>query len=85
MKQIETKSGFSCDVNENAADDMEFLDLICELDDGNVRAYRKVIDKLLSAEDKDRLYAHVRTDDGRVPVSAINAELTDIIAGLGKK
>lgn len=85
MKQIETNSGFSVEVNASAADDLEFLDLICELDDGNPRAYRGILDKLMSKDDQKRLFDHVRTDDGRVPVSAITVELTDIINGIGKK
>lgn len=85
MKQIETSTGFSCNVNELAADDIEFLDLLCDLDDGEIKAYRKVLKKLLSDDDIKRLFDHVRTEDGRVPVSAISAELVDIIKSLGKK
>lgn len=87
MTTIKTPSGFEADVDERVIDDLAFLDLICDLDDGNPHAYRGLIDKLLSADDRKRLYDHVRTDDGRTPVSAINEELTEIIKGLknGKK
>lgn len=85
MKQIRTSSGFEAQINENAADDLAFLDLICDLDDGNVRAYRAMLDKLLTEEDKQRLFNHVRTEDGRIPVSAINTELAELIKGIGKK
>lgn len=82
MTDIKTASGFTATVDELAADDMEFLDLVCSADDGNPRAYRGIIDKLLAPEDVKRLYEHVRVD-GRVPVSAIMREVTEIIQGLG--
>lgn len=85
MKQIVTKSGFAAEVNENAADDLAFLDLLCALDDGDPHALRGLVSCLLSKKDAERLYQHVKTDDGRIPVSSLNAELTDIIRALGKK
>lgn len=85
MKQITTHSGFTAAVNEKAADDITFLDLICEIEDGNPRAYKGIIDKLFSAEDKARLYDHVRTDDDRIPLSAIMAEITDVIKEIAEK
>ena len=85
MKTIKTSSGFEAEVNENAVDDLAFLDLIVALDEGDPRALRGMISTLLSEEDGKRLMEHVRTKDGRTPVSALNAELTDIIKAIGKK
>lgn len=85
MKQVITKSGFSCEVDEMCLDDMAFLDLICDIEDGNILAYRRLIDKILSAPDKERLYDHLRTEDGRVPISAISNEVTEIVKELGAK
>lgn len=85
MKTVKTSSGFEAEVNENAVDDLAFLDLIVALDDGDPRAIRGMISALLSEEDGKHLMAHVQTEDGRIPVSALNAELTDIIRAIGKK
>lgn len=85
MKQITTKSGLTVSVNENAADDMAYLDLICAMADGDPRALRGIISFLLSKEDEAQLYAHVRTEDGRTPISAVNAEMMEIMQALGKK
>lgn len=84
MKLIKTTSGFEAEVNENAADDLAFLDLICAIDDGDPHAMRGLISALLSEEDGKRLIEHVRTEDGRAPVSALNAEISDIIKEIGK-
>lgn len=85
MKTVETASGFTAEVNESAVDDMAFLDLLCEIDDGDPHALRRLVSCLLSEDDAKRLYAHVKTEDGRIPVSAVNAEVTDIIRAIGKK
>lgn len=78
MTQITTSSGFACEVNEAALDDMELLELIEALEEReSVSAYRKIIDKILPGE-RQRLYEHVRTEDGRVPISAVSAEIADI-------
>lgn len=84
MKQIKTSSGFEATVDETKVDDLAFLDLLCELEDGNIRAYRKIMHRMLTQDDEERLLDHIRTKDGREPISALNAELTDIIAALGK-
>lgn len=85
MKQITTKSGFSVEINEEVLDDIEVFDCICELEEGDIKAYRKLISKILKPEDKERLYDHVRQVDGRVPTSLIGNEVAEIIAGCGKK
>lgn len=85
MKQIKTTSGFEIEIDESQLDDLEFLDLVCDLDDNvNPRAYRKIVRKMLG-EDESRLYDHIRTDDGRVPVSALTREILEILNGCGAK
>lgn len=44
-----------------------------------------MIKLILNADDEKRLYDHVKTDDGRVPVSALNAEMQSIMEGVGAK
>lgn len=84
MARIKTASGFEADINEQIFDDMEILDLIADLEDGKVRAYRRLSDKLFRPEEKARLYDHLRTEDGRVPVSAMQAEMEEIFAQVEK-
>lgn len=85
IKTIKTASGFEAEVDDIVIDDLAFLDLICDLDEGDTRAYRRLINKLLAEKDRERLYDHVSTEDGRIPLSAINTELTEIIKGIGSK
>lgn len=82
---IITSSGFECDIDEAALDDMELLDDLVALDSGDVSKFSSAIRKILEPADKDRLYEHLRNDSGRVPVSAFGVELGDIIKGLNSK
>ena len=82
---IKTASGFECDIDEAALDDMELLDDLVALDSGDVSKFSSAIRKILEPADKDRLYDHLRNDSGRVPVSAFGVELGDIIKGLNSK
>lgn len=78
MANITTSTGFACEVNEASLDDMELLELIEALEEReSVSAYRKIVDKILPG-DRQRLYEHVRTEDGRVPISAVSAEVAEI-------
>ncbi|MEA4965384.1 MAG: hypothetical protein VB055_06145 [Oscillospiraceae bacterium] len=82
---IETTSGFECDIDESALNDMELLDDLIALDQGDVLQFPTVIRKFLGPDDKKRLYDHLRGEDGRVPVDAFGVELADIIKGLQDK
>lgn len=82
VKRIETRSGFVCEIDEAVVNDMEVLDLIVEIENGNVMKYPPLLQKLLGDDLKRRLYDHVRVD-GRVPYQAIDAEVSDIFSGVG--
>ena len=82
---IVTATGFECDIDEEALDDMELLEDVIALDSGNVLVMPRVLSKMLSPEDKARLYDHIRTDSGRVPTKAFAAELGSIFDSLKNK
>lgn len=82
VKRIETKSGFVCEIDEAVVNDMEVLDLVVEIEKGNVLKYPSLLEKLLGADLKQKLYDHVRVD-GRVPYAAVDAEISDIFSGIG--
>lgn len=82
---VKTSTGFECKIDEAAMNDMELLDGLVAIDGGDITQFPAVIRKFLCDEDRKRLYDHVRTADGRVPVDAFGAELGDIIKGLNDK
>ncbi len=86
MKKFTTKSGFSIELDEEAFDDLEFVEVLAEVDD-NVLLVPKVIKMILGEEGKKALYDHVRDDKGRARASKAIEEFKEImeLAGEGGK
>lgn len=76
--KVVTSSGFKVTINSEAFDDMKLLDSLSDLAKGNPLALTEVLHAVLTPEDIERLYNHVKTAQGRVPVSKVEAELTEI-------
>lgn len=81
-----TRSGFRFEVPEDIADNMELFEAFCDLDGGDERAIVPVCRIVLGGQ-KKALYDHLRTEDGRVPVTKVVEEVGQILAAVkdGKK
>lgn len=79
MIKGKTESGFEYKVNEDVLDDMEIIDLLSSIDEGEVQNLTKAADKILGVEQRKKLYDHIRTEDGRVPVAKFSEEFFDIL------
>lgn len=81
--RVETKSGFSCEIDENVIDNYDFVDAVSQ-SDGNgiesVRANFKVFKAVFSDEDLQKLKTHCNNS-----FSKIVAETAEIIQILGEK
>lgn len=86
MIKGETKTGFKFEIEEEVLDDYELLETLVDADNGNNMALFSVIDMILGDEQKKALKEHLREIHGRVPASAMIAEIMDIIekSGSGK-
>lgn len=82
--QITTKSGFSCDIDPDVLNDMELVDDLAEVQAGNALAISRVCLKILGKDNRTRLYDHVRNMAGRVPPDKVDAELGEILKGMGQ-
>ena len=84
MVRCETRTGFVCELAENVMDNMELLDVMA--DETVEMAFRAsaAVKMILGAEQRKKLYDHLRTEDGRVPVAAVNEALEDILQSFGK-
>lgn len=76
--KAKTKSGFECEVNADALNDMEVLDLLCEMQDGNALVMGKLVTKLLGKDGRAALYEHYRKEDGRVPTEDVGNAISEI-------
>ena len=73
-----TSSGFEYELNEEALDDYEILEDLCEMDAGNMSKMSSVMNRMIGAEQKERLKEHLRTENGRVPMSKMMIEIEEI-------
>lgn len=80
---IITSSGFKCNLDANRLNNMELFDELASFQDGDARALSRVLTMLLGDE-KKKLYDHLRTEDGRVPIEDLARELTEIMKGVNE-
>lgn len=82
--KITLDDGFSIDVDEARLDNMELVEAISDLtEEENPLALARVARHLLGREGKTQLYAHFRTEDGRVPTAAVSGAVGEILQKLG--
>ena len=72
------KNGFAFQLDENVLDNMELVEAIAEAEENPVGLVN-VVRMILGDDQKKRLYEHLRTEDGRVPVGAVNDSITEIL------
>lgn len=86
MKHIVTDSGFECDVNEAITTDWRFTKAVAMADSKDdtvkLQGYVNIVELLLGAEGEKRLMEHVKTTEGMVPLSAVNAEVVSLMQKL---
>ena len=81
--EITTKSGFTCEMDRTVLDNMELVDGLAEMNGGNPLAISTVCRLMLGKETRARLYDHLRNEEGRVPVTDLDRELTEIMQAMG--
>lgn len=79
MITAKTKSGFEIELEESSLDNMELVDTLDEMNEGNPLAISRLVPLLLGKEGKKKLYDHLRTPEGRVPVVAFGAAIGELI------
>lgn len=82
MITAKSKSGFSIEIEETSLDNQELVDAFADLSDGNALAISKIIPMLLGKDGKKRLYEHLRTPEGRVPSSAVETEIVELMQSI---
>lgn len=85
MKKIELTNGFKASINEEILHDMEFLEVLVDVDAGNVMSYPKLVTKLLTDKQKQQLYDKIRNKKGIVPVEDVGKAIVEIIKQLGQE
>lgn len=84
MVEIKTESGFVCKLPKDALDDMELVDIFAG-DYPNEVFRNSAIAKQLLGDKKSDLYDHLRQIYGKVPATAVDQELREIIQAFGNQ
>ena len=84
MLKGKTKSGFEFEIDEKVADDMELLEAIAEAETQTYK-FPQVLEKILGAAQKKKLYDHLRTKKGNVPIEKAINEFIEIMNEAGKE
>lgn len=75
-----TNSGFEFCIEDDTFDDYELLEMLREIDKGNIWLVSDVTTQILGKEQKEALKDHVRKENGKVPASKISEEIGDILS-----
>jgi len=81
---IELTNGFQTDIDPIVLDDLEVIEMLADIEDGNPLAFPRVSKKLLGQDGHRKLCDLLREKDGRVPTEAFGTELTEVIRQLGE-
>ena len=82
MKKVNLDSGITLGVKDDVMDNMELLDDMVELDEGNGFAISRVLNRVLEPDEKKKLYDHLR-ENGVTKVSKVVDAMKDIFDKLG--
>lgn len=85
---VTTSSGYTCEVDADALDDVEVLDAIVDLYSGNalqqLKAVRLILTAMLCEAGYNDLVQFLKERDGKARYSALNAEMTEIMTTLNE-
>jgi len=86
MTHVKLSCGFEADIDENAADDMEFLDALELMDTKqNPIGLTRICDILLTPEQKKDFYDKIRDESGKVRVKATSDQVKELMEQLVDK
>lgn len=83
MVKGKTKSGFEFELDENVINNMELVDALADCASDDPFAVSKTVKLLLGNELRRKLYDHLRTGDGRVPMEMVSMEISEIFSAFG--
>ncbi len=79
MITAKTADGFEIELDENVLDNAELLDALGGMEDGDVFDMGRLAQRLLGKDGRKKLYDHLRTPEGRVPVAAVANALGELL------
>lgn len=74
-----TEQGFKFKIKESALDNIELLEVLADMDDGQAQKLPKAIELLIGAHQKQKLYDFCREEGGAVPISKVAEVFAEIL------
>ena len=84
MKKIKLDCGAEINIDEKDLGNMELLDELVAVDEGDTTALTHIFRLIMSKEDKKKLHDALR-EEGRVPVAKVVAALKELFDKLGEQ
>ena len=84
MKKIKLDCGAEINIDEKDLGNMELLDELVAVDEGDTTALTHIFRLIMSKEDKKKLYDALREED-RVPVAKVVVALKELFDKLGEQ
>ena len=84
MKNIRLDSGLNLKVHDEVVKDYRFFEDLSDLNEGNPFAIRRVLNRLLDPDEKEKLMKHFE-NDGFVPTEKITEVVSELFVKLGSE
>lgn len=83
MKLIKLENGLELEVNEANLNNMELVDALAEMEENEAIATSKAVKLAIGAENRKKLYNHLRDENGNVPIEQVMKNFEEILNKLG--
>lgn len=88
-REITTKAGFVCMVDEDAFDDIRIFELMSKYDNceryEQIKLMPEILDLFIGADQKESMYEYLTEKEVRPKITSIEKEMASIINGLSKR
>jgi len=85
MTHVKLSCGFEADIDETRIADMEFMDAINDIQEGDLTGLSKLAGIILPKPERKKLYDCVRNEDGLATIDKVGDMLFELLEQLGSK
>lgn len=82
MKKVKLESGLELEIRDNVLDNMRLMDDLVSFDDGNVYALSRILSRVLTPDEKEKLYGSF-SKDGDPTITEVAKALKEIFDKMG--
>ena len=76
MKEVKLSCGLNANVDVDAMDDLDFIEALGNLEDGNITAVPKILVTMLGKDQYESLKKHIKKEKGKASLTFISEVIT---------